>query len=184
MWLTETSSSGKIAYPKVIFTVLLAIYGLHCARSAAEGSFLDRIDLIAHEAGHLLFGFCGEFMMAIGGTLGQLLVPAGIGGYFVLRREFYSAAVMLFWLGQNFFNISVYVKDAGAMELPLVSIGGGDVIHDWNYLLLKVNLLAWDQTVGSLVFGAGVLLMILSIAACGFFSWQRAEEDASTEVTT
>jgi hypothetical protein len=184
MHLPAPQSISKIAYPKAAFTVLLAIYGVLCARSVEEGSFLDRVDLIAHEAGHLLFGYFGEFLMVVGGTLGQLLVTAGIGAYFVKRREFYAAAVMLFWLGQNFFNISVYVKDAAAMELPLVNIGGGDGIHDWNYLLLKFNILAWDQTVGSLVFAVGLLLMVLSIAACSFYSWERAEEDPSTDVTT
>ena len=184
MHLPAPHSINKIAYPKAAFTLLLAIYGVLCARSVAEGSFLDRVDLIAHEAGHLLFGYGGEFMMVVGGTLGQLLVPVGIGAYFVKQRDFYAAAVLLFWLGQNFFNISVYVKDAAAMELPLVNIGGGDGIHDWNYLLLKFNILAWDQTVGSLVFGVGVLLMVLSIAGCGFFSWERQEADPSTEVTT
>jgi len=40
--------------------------------------------------------------------------------------------VALWWVAQNLWNISVYVKDARAEELPLV--GGGE--HDWNYLLV------------------------------------------------
>ncbi len=158
---------------------MLAVYGVVCASSVNEGMFLDRVDLIAHEAGHLLFGYFGEFILVIGGTLGQLLVPAGIGVYFMTRREFFSATVLLFWLGQNFLNISVYVKDAAAMELPMVGIGGGDVIHDWNYLLLKLNILAWDQTVGNLVYGVGVQFIIVSIAGGCYFSWERKGPDSS-----
>lgn len=43
-----------VNYPKASFAALLAVYGIACARSVEEGSFLDRVDLIAHEAGHRL----------------------------------------------------------------------------------------------------------------------------------
>lgn len=173
--MPATIAKRPLNYLKASFTVLLAIYGFICARSVEEGSFLDRVDLIAHEAGHLFFGYFGEFIMVIGGTLGQLLVPAGIGAYFIMRREFYSSTVTLFWLGQNMFNISVYIKDAVAMELPLVNIGGGEGIHDWNWLLLKFNLLAYDQTVGNIVYGLGVLIIALSILLGFYFSFEREE---------
>lgn len=143
---------------------------------ATEGTFLDRVDLIAHEAGHLLFGFFGEFLMVIGGTLGQLLVPAGIAVYFALRKEFFSASVVFFWFGQNMFNIAAYVKDAAAMELPLVSMGGGDSIHDWNWLLLKFNVLAWDKVIGNCVYGLGVLIVTVSVALGFYLSFSDAEE--------
>lgn len=154
----------------------MVAYGFMCIR-ATDGTFLDRVDLIAHEAGHLLFGYFGEFMLVIGGTLGQLLVPAGIAAYFVTRREFYSAAVVSFWLGQNMFNISVYIKDAAAMELPLVSIGGGDSVHDWNWLLLKFNVLAWDQTIGNMTFGLGVLIVIASVSLCCWLSFETDQPE-------
>lgn len=154
----------------------MAVYGFMRIR-ATDGTFLDRVDLIAHEAGHLLFGYFGQFMLVIGGTLGQLLVPVGIAIYFATRREFYSAAVVTFWLGQNLFNISVYMKDAAAMELPLVSIGGGDSIHDWNWLLLKFNILAWDQTIGNTIFGMGVLVVMISVLLCCWFSFETGQRE-------
>lgn len=120
MTISAMATAKKFNYAKAGFTALMAIYGLNCARSVEEGSFLDRVDLIAHEAGHLLFGYFGEFMLVIGGTMGQLLVPLAIGAYFITRLEFYSAVVALFWVGQSFLNISVYVKDAAAMDLPMV----------------------------------------------------------------
>jgi hypothetical protein len=173
--MPATTATRKLNYLKASFTVLLVIYGFVCARSVEEGSFLDRVDLIAHEAGHLLFGYFGEFIKVIGGTLGQVLVPVAVGIYFITRREFYSSTVALFWLGQNMFGISVYVKDAAAMELPLVSIGGGDVIHDWNYILLKLNLLAWDQVMGNIIYGLGVLIIAVSVVIGFWFSLEREE---------
>jgi len=104
----------------------LAVHGIVCATDVAAGSFLDRVNLIAHEAGHLLFSYFGQFVMVLGGTVGQLFVPVAFTVYFFMRKEFYSSAVTLFWTGQNFFGISLYVKDAQAMALPLVSVGGGE----------------------------------------------------------
>ena len=165
----------KINYLKACFTVLLAIYGFICAGTVEEGSFLDRVDLIAHEAGHLLFGYFGEFMLVLGGTLGQLLVPIAIAAYFIARQEFFSSSVAFFWAGQNLLNVSVYVKDAAAMELPLVNLGGDDSIHDWNWLLLRFNVLAWDQTIGNMVLGLGVLIIIAAVCLCFYFSFEREE---------
>lgn len=175
--MTDTASERKLTYAKAAFSALLAVYGVICARSVEEGSFLDRVDLIAHEAGHLLFGYLGEFMLVIGGTIGQLLVPVGIAIYFIVREEFFSSTVALFWVGQNLLNISVYVKDAAAMELPLVNIGGGEGIHDWNWLLLKCNLLRHDQLIGTVVYVQGVLVMVVAVALGFYFSFEREQSD-------
>lgn len=173
--MPDIATEKKLNYAKAGFAALLAIYGVICARSVDEGTFLDRVDLIAHEAGHLLFGYFGEFVMVIGGTIGQLLVPAGFAVYFVTRREFFSSSVAVFWVGQNLLNISVYVKDAAAMELPLVNIGGGDGIHDWNWLLLKFNVLAWDQTIGTFVYLLGVLNIGIAVLLGFYLSFEREE---------
>lgn len=167
----------KINYMKAAFTAALAIYAIVIAADPAEYRFLDRVDLIAHEAGHMLFRWFGEFMMVIGGTIGQILVPAAITVYFYLRRELFSSAVALFWVGQNFFNITNYVKDAQAMELPLVSIGGGDAVHDWNYILLKFNVLRHDQAVGKAFYIIGLLIIIASVALGFYYSIVREEAE-------
>ncbi|HAK59750.1 MAG TPA: hypothetical protein DCO77_05120 [Nitrospiraceae bacterium] len=169
---------NKIDYLKFGFAVVLVIYGAIIAKDVTVYRFLDRVDLVSHEAGHLLFRWFGEFLMVLGGTLGQLIVPAGITLYFYTRREFYSSAVTLLWVGQNLFNISIYVKDAQAMALPLVTVGGGrDAIHDWNYLLRTVGLLRWDQTMGSLVNGLGIFIILTSVALAFYFSVEREEAE-------
>src|SRR5258705_241221 len=43
-------------------------------------SFMHRVDLVFHEAGHIVFMPFGSFMMILGGTLGQLLMPIIVGG--------------------------------------------------------------------------------------------------------
>ncbi len=154
----------KVNYLKLVFAVLMAAYGIVCAKDLPEAGILDRVNLIAHEAGHLLLSWFGEFIQMIGGTLGQLSIPLAFAVYFYLRREFFSSAVALFWTGQNFFGISVYIKDAHAMVLPLVSVGGGeDTIHDWNYILSRLGLLRWDHILGGIAFWTGALIIALSV---------------------
>ncbi len=165
----------KINYLKAGFIALVCIYGIVIARDLDEFRLLDNVDLVPHEAGHMLFSWFGEFIMVLGGTLGQLFVPIAFGVYFYLRQEKYSMSVVLFWLGQNFINVSRYVKDAQAMEMPLVSIGGGDSIHDWNYILLKLNVLRHDQAIGNVVLGLGLLIMLVSVLLGFYYSVDRSE---------
>ncbi len=156
----------------------MAVYGIICARDASVPRFLDRVDLVIHEAGHLFFSWFGEFLQVCGGTIGQLFVPAAFTVYFYFRREFFSSAVTFFWVGQNLFNISVYVKDAQAMALPLVSVGGGeDAIHDWNYLLSRLGLLRWDHAIGSLIYLLGLLVIIASVVWGFYHSVERGEQE-------
>ena len=153
----------KVNYLKLGFALLMAVYGIACATDPGA-AMLDRVNLVAHEAGHLLFSWFGERIQVLGGTLGQLFVPSAFAVYFYFRREFFSSAVSLFWAGQNFFGISVYIKDARAMDLPLVSVGGGeDTIHDWNYMLSKLGLLRWDHALGNLAFWTGIVITAIAV---------------------
>ncbi|MCS7311293.1 MAG: hypothetical protein NZ742_00020 [Acidobacteria bacterium] len=138
--------------------VLVGIYGIVCAKDPTDFGFLDGVDLIFHEAGHVIFGVFGEFVGVLGGTLMQVLVPVSIVVYFYVHRQVYSAAVVLFWVAQNCFNISVYIKDARAQVLPLLGEG-----HDWNYLLGRLGLLSWDQALGNLVYAVGLVLLGVSV---------------------
>ncbi len=89
----------------------------------------------------------------------QLLVPSIFGGYFLHRSDRHAASVALWWVAQNFWNISVYIRDARAQELPLV--GGGE--HDWTYLLDRLDLLPKDLAIGRAVHLFGIVLFVLSI---------------------
>jgi hypothetical protein len=127
-------------------------------------TLLDDIDLAIHEAGHMVFMPFGEFMMTLGGSLFQLLVPAIFIGYFARQKQWFSASFLLLWLGQSCFNLSYYIADARARELPLLS--GDPTSHDWTWLLLQMNMLDQDTAIGNAVRVAGVLLFIAGIAGC------------------
>ena len=105
---------------------------------------MDSVDLPIHETGHSCSRPFGEFVQFLGGTLFQLIMPSVFVGYFLRRKDRHAASVALWWVAQNFWNISVYIRDARAQELPLV--GGGE--HDWAYLLGRLGWLTRDQVIG------------------------------------
>jgi cyclophilin family peptidyl-prolyl cis-trans isomerase/HEAT repeat protein len=144
---------------RIALTAILTVYGVMILHNPAQFHLIDNVDLAIHEAGHVFFGPFGEFVGALGGTLLQLIVPVTFVGYFLYHRNQHAASVLLWWVAQNLWNISVYIKDARSLELPLV--GGGE--HDWAYLLGELGLLHRDQAIGQAVFVGGVLLFAVSI---------------------
>lgn len=152
---------------------MLALYGWRCMTTRGTYRWLDSLDLAIHETGHLVFGFGGETLTVLGGTLLQLLVPAAFAVALWKQGERHGATVPLWWLGQNCWNISVYVQDARAQELPLV--GGGE--HDWAMLLGSAGWLGHDIMLGRLVYLAGVVLY--GVAVVG--GWMLLRSGGSAE---
>lgn len=137
----QRSTTGNQRRVRVLLTAGLALYGIPCLFRPGTGRLLDGVDLAIHETGHLVFAPFGEFMGFLGGTLFQLAFPIAFVVYFWRRSDRHAASVALWWVAQNCWNVSVYVADARAQELPLV--GGGE--HDWAYLLGRLGLLTYDK---------------------------------------
>lgn len=151
---------------KIAFILALGVYGLWGAFDIRRLWLLEGANLLFHEAGHLFFGVLGEWMGMAGGTLLQLLIPAAIAVAFFIKDQKYSASVILFWFGENFLGISKYIQDARAQSLPLV---GGE-IHDWGYLLGKLNLLEYDAVIGFIAWASGILIISFSMISGIYFS--------------
>ena len=163
---------------RACLTLALAVYGFICAIRPSEWHLINGANLIIHEAGHLLFGWFGTFIGIAGGTIAQLMLPSACSAYFLRYESRFASAATLWWLGQNLTNFSVYVKDARAMDLPLVSVGGGaDTIHDWNFILGALGLLGRDQFIGGAILGLGTLIMLAAVGGMGYFSMERSQPD-------
>lgn len=129
---------------------------------------LNTLDFVFHEIGHMVFGLLGfRFLGALGGTLGQLIVPAVFMALALYRRQTLSFWPFLFWFGSNFLEIGPYISDARAQALPLVSpilaVDGNKAIHDWHYMLGQLGLLAVDQYLGWAVYALGFSIMLVAI---------------------
>jgi hypothetical protein len=139
-------------------------------RSGEMGtSFLHGALLVFHEAGHVLFRLFGEWMMFLGGTLGQLLMPAIIVVAFLwTNRDPFGAAVGLWLLGVSLLDVAPYMFDALDPQLMLLSGNTGEAGgHDWIYLFNSLGLLPRAPLIGALThkLGAAVLLLALAWAA-------------------
>ncbi len=165
----------RVNYPKIIFAALAAVYFLSVACKPLDGSLLDIVDLPIHETGHLLFRPFGEFLMIAGGSLFQVIMPAIFVGYFVWNEKYYSAAIVLLWVGQSILNVFVYAADAVVMQLVLISglTGSEGSFHDWNYLLTETGLLNSTRTVAGLIRLTGTLTIIAAIVAAIRFSFEK-----------
>ena len=142
----------------------LAFYGLFLLYAAGNRSgflFIDHVNLIVHEAGHLLFGWLGPTPGLWGGTLLELIVPASLAIHFALHRQTTGAAFAAFFFFENFLYISVYMADARTQALPLVAVGDPEMGgHDWFQIFSQLGLLRQDRTIAGVVNAMGWLGML------------------------
>ncbi len=158
----------------LVFYALFLVY-LYSGHGQLQA--IDNVNLVVHEAGHALLGWFGERLGIAGGTIFQLLVPLALAASFAWKRQLPGTAFCLFMLFQNFLGIAVYVADARAMELDLVSIGGGDIIeHDWNLMLSWWGLLHRDRELAALVRLLGWVGMLATVGGLAWRALFTAEE--------
>lgn len=147
---------------RLITVFFFAWYFISAALTQNSWHIIDSVNLVIHEAGHTIFFFLGEFFDIAAGSGFQVLVPIIFVFYFFLRAEFFSSSLLLFWVGESLVNVSVYVRDAVVMQLPL--LGGDGTIHDWNYLLGRMELLSFTPLISLLIFVSGFVCM--SVGVC------------------
>ncbi len=177
--MNDAARQNQVNYPKLVFAVLMAIYFVWIALQPMEGSFLDLVDLPIHETGHLLFMPFGEFLMVAGGSIFQIFFPAVFVAYFVWNRKYYSAAIVLFWVGQSIINVWIYASDAVVMQLLLTSgrTGSEGGFHDWNYLLTETGLIDSTVTIAGLIRAGGTLTILAAAALSIYYSFVPTAED-------
>jgi hypothetical protein len=164
MQSVANNDTAGMSRPKLVVAVIASLYFFWCAYDPYQWHLIDGVNLVVHEAGHIIFSPLGEFMMIAGGSLFQVIMPCLFVGYFWYTSKYYSAALVLFWVGESILNVSVYAGDSLALQLPL--LGGQDSVHDWNYLLSSLSLLSAAAKIA----GAIRLLGTIAIALAAFGS--------------
>jgi hypothetical protein len=166
---------------RLLLLLILAVWGLRFIsmdHRVLQGglppinySFLHGVDLVFHEAGHILFRPFGRFITVLGGSLGQLLMPAVVMGAFLRCGDPFGAAVGLWWLGQSLMDLAPYIYDARRGQMLLLGgVTGQDRpgSHDWQNILGSLGLLDWDHAIAGAAHGLGALLVL---AALGWGGW-------------
>ena len=140
-------------------------------------SFLHNVNLIFHEAGHILFLPLGHFMSILGGSLMQILMPLTVMLVFLFKEHnTFGAAVGLWWTAQSLMDVAPYINDARAGQIPL--LGGGTGVdrpgmHDWHNILSELDMLSSDYLLAGIVDGLGTLLMLTSFAWGGLVLFRQ-----------
>lgn len=131
-----------------------------------NASFMHNINLVFHEAGHVIFRLLGNFMAILGGSLLQLIIPLLVILNFVFKhRDNFAAAIGLWWLAQSMMDLVPYISDARSQEMWLLGgVRGKDMpgIHDWNNILSRLDLLEYDHVLASGLMVVAIGLMLLS----------------------
>ncbi len=135
-------------------------------------SFMHNINLVFHEAGHILFIPFGRFMMILGGSLFQILLPLIIMVAFLKQQDNFEASIMLWWCGQNFIDISPYIADGEYRSLPLLA-GMGEESHDWGNLLTMMDMVDKAYYLGRTSFITGSVIIVISLAWGAYVLWQQ-----------
>ena len=199
----EDASSGRVAdllwhvparfdaprwWARAALLVVFAIWGLHLiALDHRDGeiatSFLHAPLVVFHEAGHVIFGLFGEWIGVLGGTLGQLLMPALLGVALLVRnRDPFGAAIGLWFVGVSLLDVAPYMYDARDPQLMLLTGTTGESgPHDWIYLFSSLGWLAKAQTIGTATHRLGAFVVLLAIVWGASVLWlakRRAARNA------
>lgn len=148
-------------YLKLTISILVAIYCFYYLYTQDSWHFIDSVDLVIHEAGHYIFFIFGTFVSIAGGSFMQLLMPTLFAFSFFGTEQNLSGSLMMYWLAINFFNVGQYAADAVSMNLSL--LGGGNAIHDWNYMLSTLGFLAGTKIVAGIIYFFGISCIIAGL---------------------
>jgi hypothetical protein len=151
--------------------VLLAWSTWGFVRSPFNQALMDSVwhlpDLIFHEAGHILFMPFGQFLMSLGGSLFQCVLPVALAVVFLRQDNSFGAIVCAWWAGQNLVDVAPYIADARSLSLVLIGGRTGAEVegHDWEYILGELGWLHLDRTIGSWTYRIGVVVMLAALAS-------------------
>jgi len=168
--IEDEALSGVVRWGRIALLLLLAFWTwrfLWTPLSAdAMDSFLHLPDLVFHEAGHILFSPFGRFLTVLGGSLLQFLIPLVAAGSFIRQEQPFSAAICVWWAGQNLVDLAPYIADARALRLTLIGGRTGAEVegHDWEFILTQLGVTHLDRSIGTWTHAIGMLLMVSALA--------------------
>jgi len=193
--VSRTNWMGRIAALAVFSLWTLLIWrDTDIADGEIGSNFLHMILLPFHEAGHYaIFRWFGQFIMILGGTLGQHLLPVVLGvALLVKRRDPFGAALFFWLLGFSVIDMGVYMYDAYDPKIGLLGGGTGAESdgHDWQNIFGDLNLLKKARGIGLFFGWVGKAMMLAALAWAAWIIWLQkarlsdsplAEEDKADQ---
>jgi hypothetical protein len=165
------------------FLVVLAAWTALLLRApidSAMNSFVHLINLVFHEAGHIIFSPLGEFMTVLGGSLMQILVPLVCAGAFLVQQDDrFGASICVWWAGESLMDLAPYINDARDLKLMLLG-GPADEVegHDWEAILTSLGWIHRDHAIANAAWWIAMLLMIAALSWSALILISEREEPA------
>jgi len=168
---------GRVAFYALIFVWGWYFILLDFRTNEIGESFMHRVNLAFHEAGHVAFIPFGRFMTILGGSLGQLIMPLTVMAVFVWKQhDGFGGAAALWWMGQSLMDLAPYINDARDLVLPLVGGGTGadrPGAHDWENILSDLGLIRHDHRIAWMADALGSLIVLIAFAWGGYLLYRQ-----------
>jgi hypothetical protein len=155
--------------PQLIFLAALALWTavlLVSPLDAAMNSFVHMVNLVFHEAGHIILSPFGRFMTILGGSLMQVLIPLICAGTFLWQQEDpYGASVCVWWAGESLLDVAPYINDARSLDLMLLG-GPANAVegHDWEAILTSLGWIHLDHAIARGAWWLGFVTMVAALS--------------------
>lgn len=121
-------------------------------------------DFLLHEMSHLFMAFAPPIVTAASGSGSELLLGLILIVTAFWVRSYFASLFCFLWFMMACFSTAIYMADARAMNLSLVSFGGGDPIHDWNFIFGKLGLLEQDILIANIFRGIGIAAGVFGLS--------------------
>lgn len=184
LFFVEDKVNPFVFYGRLLIFIGITVWGwqfinMDFVNNPGEigNSYMHRINLIFHEAGHVIFMPFGWFMTKLGGTLGQLLMPIVVMLTFLIKsKNNFGASVCVWWLGQSFKDCAPYIDDA--LDQKLVLLGGFTGAdrpgsHDWTNILSEFDKIDKHREIATTFDNIGTTLIVLALIWGSFLLFKQ-----------
>jgi len=109
------------------------------------------VEFGVHEVSHVITSFLPPIMTAAAGSIGEITFTVLIVVAALKAKSSYFAAIFgSLWVMLAMNSVGIYMADARAMQLPLVSFGE-NTKHDWHFVFGQLGWLNSDTVIGGTV---------------------------------
>ncbi len=143
-------------------------------------NLINGANMIVHESGHGICYIlnCPQFIMALNGTLFQLLLPLIFMAYYYRREQKLLVGLGGIWLAQNLVYVSWYMSYSQTPNRYPFFLGG-NAIHDFWYIFSELGVLEYDWLISGFVRVVAVLLLMLSYMYLLYIAFLKNEQRRS-----